>query len=144
LIETALKSNPDNSDINRAAGMLWLSRNDRAAVYDEAKVQEARKVLIRAMQLNPNNIPAHYYYAKSFIQSSGRPSKQAVASAHTSLDYYRSSSFVDRNAGLAHVLIRADELEYALPTLQKAVSWSRSSNVRSYSRNQLKRLQTAK
>ena len=143
LIEAALSENKTDTDINRVAGMLWLAQNEGAAVYNSDKVQKARKSLIRAMQLNPDNIPAHYYYAKSFQTSSGTPSKQAVASAQTSLDYYRSSNFVDRNTGLAHVLIKADELEYAVPTLQKAVSWSRSSSVRSYSRNQLKRLQAA-
>lgn len=142
LIDTVLATQQNNTDVQRTAGMLWLSQNDEGDVPDSQKIQKARKALIRAMQLNPDNIPAHYYYARSFLKSTGKPSKQAVASAQTSLDYYRSSRFVDRNAGLAHVLLKADEREYAVPTLQKAVAWSRSASVRRYSLSQLNRLKS--
>jgi len=141
LIETALAGNPKDTDLNRAAGMLWLFQNKNAESFDQNTVVKARKALVRAMQLNPDNVPAHFYYATSFIDSSSKPSKQAVASAQTSLDYYRSVNFVEKNMALAHVLIKADKADEAVPALQKAIAWSNSPSRRRYAKSQLERVQ---
>ena len=141
LIETALAANPNDTELNRVAGMLWVRQYADAPVPDEKKLKKARKTLNRAMQLNPDNVPAHFYYATSFVDSYSKPSKQAVASAQTSLDYYRSVNFVESNMALAQVLMKADEAQEAVPALQKAVAWSRSRSRRTYARRQLERLQ---
>ena len=142
LIETALASASDDTDINRVVGMLWLQQNKKAETPNPEIIFKARKSLFRAMQLNPDNVPAHFYYATSFMDSPGKPSKQAVASAQTSLDYYRSLNFAESNLSMAHVLIKAGKEDDAVPALQKAAAWSRSSNIRNYARRELRRLQT--
>lgn len=131
----------DDSYVQRLAGMIILNKNDTGDVPDPVEIQKARALLKTSLQLDNDNIPAHYYYAQTYIVSRDIPTAQAVGSAITGLHYYRSDNFVDKNVDLAEVLIRADKSSDAVPTLKRAMAWSRSGDVRYYAYNQLLRIQ---
>lgn len=140
LILPAAEANPENSEVQRVAGMALLIKNDTGDVPNAEEIAKARAYLKAAMILDSENIPAHYFYAQTFLVSRDTPDAQAIASARTALDYYRSINFVDKNVDLAEVLIRGGQSASAVPALEKAMAWSNSKDVRYYARSQLARL----
>ena len=134
-IEKALALAPDDAGILRMAGMVLLYENEAADYPDGKALDKARKYLKRAMIKNPDDIAAHYYYARSFAVLREHPSRQATASAVTTLDYYRSINFVDSNLSIASVLLNGDEYKQAEPAIDKALVWSRDSGARMSARS---------
>ena len=72
-----------------------------------------------------DDINAHFTYAMSFQLIGDTPDKQAVASAKTSLSYYKSIEFVESNLTMASLLISAGQYDWANPTIDKALIWAR-------------------
>ncbi len=141
LIKPVLDGKPHDSDVNRAAGMIWYAKNDHDAAPDPGEIAAARALLKKAMRANPDNIPAHHYYVQTYIIARDDPSPQAVSSAATSLSYYRSVNFVDSNVDYAEILMKAGKKGEAVLPLKKALAWSRNRSVRSYAFDHLRRIE---
>lgn len=139
-ITDMLEVNPQDSHINRVAGMVWFRKNDHDKEPNMAEIQKSRKLLKSAMRINADNVPAHFYYVQTYIVSHDKPSAQASASALKGLDYYRSVNFVNSNVDFAEVLIKSGQEADAKAPLLQAMAWSRSRDVRAYARSQLRQL----
>ncbi len=133
-IDKALVHAPENAALLRTAGMVLLYKNEAADSHDRDELGKARKLFKRAMIKNPNDIAAHYYYVKTYAMIRKKPSKQAVASALTALDYYQAINFVDSNLMLAGVLLDGGKYKQAEPAIDKAMVWSRNGGARMQAR----------
>jgi tetratricopeptide (TPR) repeat protein len=125
LIDQALALDSEDGKINMIAGNIYVHKNREADVPDAAEIKKARIYLKKALIKDGDNLNAHFNYAQSFQVLRDTPNKQAVASAKTSLIYYRSVEFVESNLSMAAVLLAANEDEYAEPTIDKAIVWAR-------------------
>lgn len=125
LMNNALALDNGNGDINRLAGIILIDKNKDADVPSTPEIKQARAHLKKALIANADDINAHFHYAISFQVLQDNPDKQAVASAKSSLFYYRSIEFVESNLSMAAVLLAADEKEEAKSTIDKAIVWGR-------------------
>lgn len=133
-IDKALALTPENPLTLRAAGMVLLYKNEVADSPDRGEIARARKFLKRAMVKNPDDIAAHYYFAKTYSLTREKPSAQAEASALTALDYYRASNFVESNLNMAGVLLDGKKHKEAEPAIDKAMVWSKQAGARMQAR----------
>jgi len=133
-INKALIHAPEDASILRTAGMALLYKNDAADSPNRDELDKARDLFKRAMIKNPNDIAAHYYYVKTYAIIRKEPSKQAIASALTALDYYRAINFVDSNLTLAGALLDGENYKQAAPAIDKALVWSRNGGARMQAR----------
>lgn len=140
-IQKALQQAPESAHVNRTLGMLYVYKND-----DDNKVPNgdelvlARKHLKKALRVDPNDMGSHYHYAKTFVMGHKDPTPQAIASAETALDYYRSSDFADSNLMFANILMNAGKYEAAKLPIEKAKIWGHSSGSRMAARSMGKHL----
>ncbi len=127
LITQALTISPKSAIVNRTAGMLYVYKNEAKDVTPrQADMKLARRHLKKAMLKNPDDMATHYQYAKTYVLVSDSPSAQALASAETALDYYRSINFVESNLAMARVLVQGKKYELADDAVNKALIWSSS------------------
>jgi len=141
LYSKALAQAPKDEMVNLITGTVLIYKYENGENVGANNIKLARKHLMRAMRANPDNIGAHYLYAKSFHLTGDTPSAQALASAETALDYYRSINFVDSNLMLASLLIKGGKDELAHPVIDKAIIWGHTASIRSGARRMRKHLQ---
>ncbi|MBL4616906.1 MAG: hypothetical protein JKY46_04365 [Robiginitomaculum sp.] len=123
-INKALLQAPDDPKVNHMAGMILVYKNEEQSTNESKnELRQARRYLKKAMIANPDNISAHFYYAKSFGLTNQRPNAQGLASAETALEYYRGNRFLDSNLMLVDVLIRGGKTEMVRPAIQRAIVW---------------------
>ncbi len=134
LAEKVLERMPESGPARRTLGMAQIQAY-KALGTQEASVEAARKNLFKAMKANPDDVTAHYFYARSF--STSTPSKQAIASARGVLDYFRSLNFLVSNLEMAEILLTAGAYEEAKLVFEKALVWSQDSGLRRYARERL-------
>ncbi len=126
---------PQDVNVLRMAGVVLFKKNQFADTANTKELNKAHKFLKQAIINNPDDIAAHYYYASTSGLKYGAPSAQALASAATALDYYRSVNFVDTNMNMATVLLRGKKLGPALAPINKAIVWSRNGAGRMQARS---------
>jgi len=138
-IDQALALDAENGKINKLAGFIYVHKNRLADVPRKEEIEKARKYLKKALIADGDDLHAHFTYALSFQVLRDVPNGQAVASAKTTLTYYRSLEFVESNLSMAAVLLAADELDFAKPPIDKALVWAKGGarmaarNMRKYS-----------
>jgi len=125
LIDQALELDGENGNINKIAGLILVHKNRKADVPNKEEIEKARKYLKAALIADGDDIHAHFTYALSFQILKDKPNGQAVASAKSTLTYYRALEFVESNLSMSAVLLAADEYEQARPPIDKALVWAR-------------------
>ncbi len=139
-IDKAYAAEPDNRHVKRVKGILEVEAYQRLG-STKGSLKEGRKLLKSAMRAYPDDVPAHYYYAKSYTIGGTTPSKQAIASALSALDYYRALEFMEQNHDMAIVLEKGGNPAAARPVYERISIWGPSSGIRSMARRKLKELQ---
>jgi serine/threonine-protein kinase len=104
------------------------------AIATELKWGEAEPEFRRAIELNPNNATAHYFYAISFLMPENRIN-QALEEFQTALSLDPLSSIVGSNYGLA--LMEAHRYPEALAQFQKVLERDPNFKAAYYKRSQL-------
>jgi len=140
LYTKALTQAPKDEMVNLVTATVLIYKYEKGENNKANDIKQARKHLMQALRANPDNVGAHYLYAKSFQLTGDMPSGQALASAETALDYYRSINFVDSNLMLASLLIKGGKDELARPVIDKAIIWGHSPRARSSARRMRKSL----
>lgn len=138
-IGEALALDPDNRHIKRVKGILEIEAYQRLGAA-EGSMSEARKLLKSAMRAYPDDVTAHYYYAKSFLQNNDKPTKQAMASARSAIHYYREVSFLKNNLDMAQVLERGGDAQAALPVYERIAIWGPTPSVRAMAKQKVKEI----
>ena len=104
------------------------------AIATELKWSEAEPEFRRAIELNPNNATAHYFYAISFLMPENRIN-QALEEFQTALSLDPLSSIVGSNYGVA--LVAAHRYPEALAQFQKVLERDPNFLPAYYKRSQL-------
>jgi eukaryotic-like serine/threonine-protein kinase len=104
------------------------------AIASELKWSEAEPEFRRAIELNPNNATAHYFYAISFLMPENRIN-QALEEFQTALSLDPLSSIVGSNYGAA--LMEAHRYPEALAQFQKVLERDPNFLPAYYKRSQL-------
>ncbi len=104
------------------------------AIATELKWGEAEPEFRRAIELNPNNATAHYFYAISFLMPENRIN-QALEEFQTALSLDPLSSIVGSNYGLA--LVEAHRYPEALAQFQKVLERDPNFKAAYYKQSQL-------
>ena len=139
LINKAYELDPNSRHIKRVKGILELEAVQRLGSSAGSK-SDARKLLKSAMRAYPDDVTAHYYYAKSFLNGNEKPSKQAIGSARSALHYYRALEFLKSNLDMALVLDAAGQGEEALQVFERVAVWGPNLSVRSMAKNKMDQL----
>lgn len=134
-IDKARALAPKDVNVLRMAGLVLFYKNEKADSVSDKELDQAQKFLMQALLHNHDDIAAHYYYASISALKYGIPSAQALASAETALDYYRSINFIDSNLNMAQVLVRGRKYGPALAPIDKAIVWSRNGGARMQARS---------
>lgn len=128
-IDRALAASPEDPRTHHLAGMILVYKNeDQSTPANLQELQRARKHLKKAMSSNPDNMSAHFYYAKSYYLSNKKPSAQALASAELALGYYRSRNFVNSNLVLASVLMQGGRTKHVRHAIYNAIIWGHDAD----------------
>lgn len=133
LAKKALRIAPDSRHVQRTMGIVEL-QNAKRLGNEHGSVKSARKHLISAMKAYPDDVTAHYYYAQSFADGYEKPSKQALSSANSALNYYRSLNFMHSNLEMAKILEKGGKDELSLPAYKRIETWARISFLRKYAK----------
>ena len=121
----ALELDPSLPEAHAARGM---------ALTTEYRWSEAETEFRRAIELNPNNATAHYFYAVSFLVPENRID-QALEEYRTALSLDPLSTIIGANYAMA--LMVARRYPEALAELQKVLDRDPSSRPGTYKRSQL-------
>ena len=135
-IGKAIKADPQNSRLYQIAGQVYLEAYLEDG-RDIARIDEARVYLRRALDLDEDNVAAHYFYAATYAAADDLPTERAYMAAIEASRYYRSSNFTDSNLKLAEVLMRSRAAPFARNILEKARVWSQNARTRSLAKEEL-------
>jgi len=136
LAKEALVAAPNSRHTQRVMGIIELESFQRLG-SQYGSLKSARKHLIAAMKADPDDATAHYYYAQSFERNQDKPSAQAMASAESALDYYRSLDFMQTNLTMAKILEKGGRKDLSKPVYKRILTWARSPTARRYAQQKL-------
>ncbi len=140
LAEDAFATAPDSRHVKRVLGIIELESYQKLG-SQYGSINSARKYLISAMKAYPDDVTAHYYYAKSFEGNNGKPTKQAMSSAKSALGYYRSLDFMGSNLAMAKILENGGEETQSIPVYKRILTWARNPSFRRFAKHKLDRIE---
>lgn len=137
--KSAYEKDPNSRHVQRILGMIELDNYLKLGAQS-GSLDKARKHLMFALRAYPDDATAHYYFALSFSNGYDTPSKQAVASAQSALEYYKDLNFLHTNLELARILAKGGKKQLALPVYERVLVWAQDHSLRSFAENEIKYL----
>ena len=129
--EEALIMAPKSPRVLTTAGMVLINKYKvNKASTNFYFIEQARVHLKNAIMESPEYMPAHYYYARTFVNENVEINSQAIISAKKVLGYYKGLNFLNTNLIIAGFLNSNGANQYANKAMQKAIVWSPDMIVR--------------